>query len=402
MEAYSYRAVDESGERTRGTLTATSRQEALERLLGRGVHVLELEEAHATAEPPAVRRVFRRRAFKLSEVTRQLATLTTSGVPLVESMSVLIEQSENEEGRELLADILDSVKTGKSLSDAMAEHRELFPDMMISMVHMGEVSGTLDSVLTRLAELFEKQEEIRGEVKAALAYPALVLLLGIASAIFLVSFVIPRLGVLFEGLGEQLPLPTRMLLGISGAIQHTWWMLLLLVLACVVAFRMAFRRPEVQYAWDRFKLALPWAGNLIRQAAIARFARALGTLVHADVPMVEALDISRTAVGSAPISRALEEIRQKVQGGDSLAALMKSSGVFPPLPVQMVAVGEETGHLDEMLIRVAEAYDRQTAASTRMMTSMLAPALILCVAVVVAFIIISLVLPIFRISAGIG
>ena len=402
MQAYSYKAVDESGQRTRGTLTAASRQEALERLLGQGVHVLELDETHAQAETPALGRIFRRRLFKLSDLTRQLATLTASGVPLMESMSVLIEQSDNEQARELLSDILESVKTGMSLSDALAEHRDEFPDMMISMVHMGEVSGTLDEVLARLAELFEKQDEIRGEVKAALAYPALVLLLGIASAIFLVAFVIPRLGVLFEGLGESLPLPTRILLGISSGVQQTWWLIGLLIVGGIVGFRVAFRRPEVRYAWDKLKLAIPWAGNMVRQAAIARFARALGTLVHADVPMVEALDISRTAVGSGPIARALEDIRQKVQGGDSLAGLMKSSGVFPPLPVQMVAVGEETGHLDEMLIRVAEAYDRQTAASTRMMTSMLAPALILCVAVVVAFIIIALVLPIFRISAGIG
>lgn len=320
----------------------------------------------------------------------------------MESMGVLIEQSENVQARDLLSGILDSVKAGSSLSDALAEHRDVFPDMMVSMVHMGEVSGTLDEVLTRLAEFFEKQDEIRGEVKAALAYPALVLVLGIGSAVFLVAFVIPRLGVLFEGLGEQLPLPTRILCGVADVLGSIWWLLGLLIVGAVIGFRVLSKRPRVRYAWDRFKLRLPWAGSLIRQAAIARFARALGTLVHADVPMVEALDISRTAVGNVPISRALGEIGQQVQEGGSLAALMKSSGVFPPLPVQMVAVGEQTGHLDQMLLRVAEAYDRQTASSTRMMTSMLAPALILCVAIVVAFIILSLVLPIFRISSGIG
>jgi len=380
---------------------AATRREAIERLLSRGWHVLRLDERVSAGELPLVRRLFLRRGLWLAGITRQLATLCGAGVPLVRSMDVLIEQSQNARARNILADILESVKAGHSLSNALARHRSVFPEIMVSMVRMGEVSGTLDDVLAQLAELFEKQEEIKGEVKAALAYPIFVLVLGLGTAAALVTLVIPRLAVMFEGMGERLPLPTRILCGVAEVAQGAWWILALVIVALVIGLKLAMKRPRIRRAWDGLKLRIPVAGRLIRQAAVARFARALGTLVHADVSIVEALEVAQAAVGNAAMAEALRLMARQIQAGDSLAALMKSSEVFPPLPIQMVAVGEETGQLDRMLLRVAEAYDRQTAASTKMMTSLLAPALILCVAVVVAFIIISLILPIFQLSAGI-
>jgi len=401
LQTFSYEALNTTGQRSQGRLMAANRREALERLLRRGLHVLELREQEAQKAAFSVMGVFRRRRLRLATITRQLATLSSSGVPLTQSMNVLIEQTDDAKAKVILSDILETVKAGRSLSDALDKHRDVFPEVMISMVHMGEVSGTLEEVLARLAELFEKQEEIRGEVKAALAYPALVLLLGLASAGALVTFIIPRLVAMFEGLGQRLPLPTRILMGISEVMSAYWWVLALGIVAAGLGFRAAVRRPRFRLLLDRFKLRIPLAGKLIRQAAVGRFAHALGTLVHSEVPIVEALHVARTATGNAAIAAAIDEMAQRVQAGDSLAALMRSSEVFPPLPVQMVAVGEETGHLDQMLLRVAEAYDRDTAASTKIMTSLLAPALILCVAVVVAFVILSMVLPIFQISAGI-
>ena len=400
MPAFSYKALNGDGRRSEGAVTATTRREALERLLNQGWHVLELAQREAPEVVPVVGRLFLRRRLRLSAVTRQLATLCASGVPLVRSMNVLIEQSENPRTRKILSDILESVEAGSSLSDALARQRGVFPQVMISMVRMGEVSGTLDEVLTRLAELFEKQEEISGAVKAALAYPALVLLLGMGSAAVLIAFVIPRLTVMFVGLGQSLPLPTRILCGIADVVHASWWLFALVILAAVVGLRIALRRPRLRLAWDRLKLRIPLAGKLMRHAAIGRFAHALGTLVHTDVHIVEALDVAEAAAGNAEIARAIREMALQVQAGESLASLMQSSGVFPPLPIQMVAVGEESGRLDQMLLRVAEAYDREAAASTKIMTSLLAPALILCVAVVVAFIIVSLVLPIFQLTGG--
>ncbi len=401
MGTYVYTVVSEAGERSEGTISSTGRQEAIQRLLDDGWHVLELKEEQDPGSRLFSIGFLRRRAFRLPAITRQLATLLSSGVPLVKSMEVLIEQSEDRHAKHVLSDMLEAVKTGKSLSDGMAAHREIFPEIMVSMVRVGEVSGALDEVLARLADLFDSQEELRGEVRAALAYPALVLMLGVASAGALVTFVIPRLVVMFEGIGQRLPLPTRILCGISDVLSVYWWVIGLGVVIVVVGLKALLRRPGFRAAWDGFKLRIPWVGRLIREVAIARFARSLGTLVRADVAIVEALEVVQAAAGNAVIAGAVRNMAEQVQEGDSLADMMRSAGVFPPLPVQMVAVGEETGRLDQMLLQVADAYDREVSASTKMMTSLLAPALILCVAVIVAFIIVSLILPIFQLSAGI-
>jgi len=401
LAVYSYRAVNGTGERSAGNLTSATRREAVERLLAHGWHVLELKEDRGRSGRPLAPGFLRRRGLRLPELTRQLATLCGSGVPLVQSMTVLIDQTEQPHARRVLSDVLESVKAGSSLSDALEQHRDVFPEIMVSMVRVGEASGALDEVLARLAEMFEKQDELRGEVRAALAYPALVLCLGVASAAVLVGFVIPRLSVMFEGLGERMPLPTRILCGISDLVAAYWWLIGIGLVGLVAGVRAAMVRPSVRLTWDGFKLRIPWAGRLIRQAAVARFARSLGTLVKAEVHIVEALQVVHAAAGNAVIAAAIRDMAREVQEGVSLAELMKSADVFPPLVVQMVAVGEETGRLDQMLLRAAEAYDRQAAASTKLMTSLLAPALILCVAVIVAFIIVSLVLPIFQISAGI-
>jgi len=401
VQSFSYRALSAAGEHTEGTLMAASRRDALQRLRLRGWHVLDIRQGEARRPAGRMLGFLRRRSIRLPELTRQLATLQGSGVPLARSIEVLIEQAENERARRILSDILDAVKKGSSLSEALGEHREVFPEIMVSMVRTGEVSGTLDEVLARLAELFERQGRLRAEVRAALAYPALVLLLGVASAFVLVLLVIPRLTFMFESIGQELPVPTQILIAVSHAIRAYWWAGLIGLAALVVGLQLAGRSPGLRLALDRLKLRIPWTSRLVRNAAIARFAGALGTLVHAEVPIVEALNVARAAAGNRAVSRAIARMAQQVQTGDSLADLMSQADVFSPLTIQMVAVGEETGRLDEMLLHVAEAYDRRAAAAARMLTSLLAPVLILCVAVVVAFLILALVLPIFRISAGI-
>jgi len=402
VTAFWYRAVNGAGERAEGVVTSASRREALEHLLAEGWHVLDMRERGAEPAARTRTRLWPRRRVPLAALNRQLATLCGSGVPLVDSLDVLIAQTDDERLRAVLQDVLGSVKAGSSLSDAMGRHRGIFPEIMVSMVRVGEVSGKLDEVLARLADLFERQDEIRGEVRAALAYPLFVLGLGMLSAVVLVAFVIPRLVVMFEGVAERLPLPTRILCGIASLITGYWWALLLALVLLLVAVRVVTALPGFPLAWDRFKLRIPWGGQLIRQAAVGRFARALGTLVQADVPIVEALQVVQAAAGNAEVAGTIRDMARQVQEGDSLAGFMKSTGTFPPLLVQMVAVGEETGHVDHMLLRVAEAYDREAAATTKLMTSLLAPVLILCVALVVAFIIVALILPIFQLSAGIS
>jgi type II secretory pathway component PulF len=373
----------------------------MERLLAGGWHVLELHEGAVPQAERRTRWLLRRRGLHLATFARQLAVLCGSGVPLVQSLNVLIEQTAEGRGRKILSGILELVKGGSSLNEAMAQQEGVFPEVMLSMVRVGELSGRLDDVLARLAQLFEREDELKAQVRAALAYPLLVLVLGLASAGALVAFVIPRLSAMFETLDQRLPLPTRILCGISSAVGAYWWALAAGIAALVFGIRAAGRRPGFRLWWDRLKMRVPLAGTLIRQAAVARFARALGTLAQADVPIVEALNVAQAAAGNAAVAAVIRQMAGQVQEGDSLAALMRSAEIFPPLAVQMAAVGEETGHLDQMLAHVADAYDREVSASTKLMTSLLAPVLILAVAAIVAFLVVSLVLPIFRLSAGI-
>lgn len=399
MPTYAYKALTQAGKKSLGTVVAPTRGDAIRRLVASGQNVLDLREEKAVAAEAAAGLPFRRRKIRLSTLTRQLATLSASGVPAVLSLNVLIEQTKEPRAIQILTDIRESIEGGSTLADALAKHPRVFPRIMWEMVRVGEMGGTLDEVLLQLAELYEKEEVLKGEVRAALAYPLLVLFLGVASAVFLLVFLIPRLRLLFEGIGQTLPAPTRLLLGISAVITTQGWLLVLLVLLAVVAYRMAKRSSEVRLFVDRCKLGLPWLGKLIRTVAIARFARLLGTLTRGGISVVEGIDIVRPAVGNEAIAEAVRSMSTQIRSGGSVASAMKKARVFPPLPTQMIAVGEETGRLDQMLLRMAEAYEREAATATRVMTSLLAPALILCVAAVVGFIILSMLLPIFQLSS---
>jgi type II secretory pathway component PulF len=381
-----------------GTIVASTRRDAIQRLIDSGQHPLDLVEQKERTGGLSVRIQLQRQPIRLATFTRQLATLSASGVPIVKSLNVLIEQMRDPRARRILADMRESVQGGSTFADALAKHPRLFPKLMISMVRVGEMGGTLDTELFELSELYEAQEERKGEVRAALAYPALVLFLGVASAVVLVAFLIPRLEVLFTDVGQELPAPTEVLLSISHVFTDRGWVIAALVLLTILGLKLAMRRGEVRLALDRARLQIPWLGALIRNVEIARFARLLGTLTRGGITIVDALDIVEPVVANEAIARDVRDMTKRIRTGESLAVLMGESEFFPPLPVQMVAVGEETGHLDQMLLRVADAYDRETTTSTKVMTSLLAPAMILVVAGIVGFIIISMILPIFQLS----
>ncbi|MCP4644735.1 MAG: type II secretion system F family protein [bacterium] len=399
MPTYWYKALGAGGAQLEGTVDAASRREALQRLLDGGKNPVDLREQ---AQKPAVQSTsfsLRRRAIRLATFTRQLATLSSAGVPIVRGLNVLIDQQEEPRAKQLLTDIKESVQGGSTFADALAKHPKDFPPLMSSMVSVGEHGGTLDEQLLELSTLYEREEALRGEVMAAAAYPVLVLLAGVVSAIILVAFFIPRLEVMFEGAGQDLPAPTRVLLAISHFTTDYRWYLVIGMGVLAVAGRFAMRDPGVRMALDGAKLRVPWLGTLLRNVAVARLTRLLGTLTRGGISIVDALALVRPAIGNRVISATIADMTARVRTGESLAALMGEAHVFPPLSVQMVSVGEETGKLDHMLLRVAEAYDRETMTSTKVMTSLLAPALILFVAGIVGFILISMLLPIFQLSS---
>ena len=405
MPTYTYKALTHAGEKTQGTLLAATRRDAIARLVAGGKNVLDLyEDAGSLLRARRAVGSFSllRKRIRLSPFARQLATLSEAGVPLVQSLNVLIEQTKEPHTVRILTEIRESVEGGATLADALAQHPRVFPKIMSSMVRVGEMGGTLDEVLLQLADLFEKEETIKGKVRAALAYPLLVLFLGLASAVFLMVFLIPRLKTLFEDVGHALPLPTRILLGMSELMSRYGFYLAILLVLAIVAYRVAMRSHQSRLVRDRYKLRIPAFGKLIRSVAIARFARLLGTLTRGGIAIVDGMDIVHPALNNQVISDAVHTMCKQIRSGESVTSVMKKAKVFPPLPIQMIAVGEETGRLDQMLLRVADTYEREAATATSVMTSLLAPLLILFVAGIVGFIILAMLLPIFQLSSVIG
>ena len=398
MPTYSYKVLGHESALSEGTIVAANRREALHRLLERGHHPLDLQEQAERAPRGGFSLQLGGRVIRLATFTRQLATLSTSGSPVIKGLAVLAEQTRDPRAKRILSEVTEAVQGGSTFADALAQHPEAFPPLLTSMVRVGEMGGSLDEQLQQLSDLYEKEESLKGEVQAALAYPALVLVLGVVSAVILVLFFIPRLEDMFDTAGEALPTPTRILLAISHfATDHT---VLLIVMAALLAVgtRMALRAPGVRLAFDRFKLRVPWLGTLVRNLEIARFTRLLGTLTHAGISIVEALRIVQPVLQNQAMAATVRDMTTRISTGERLSELLKQSGIFTPLSVQMVATGEETGYLDQMLVRLADAYDRETAASTKVMMSLLAPALILFVAAIVGFILVSMILPIFQLS----
>jgi type II secretory pathway component PulF len=399
MPTFWYRVLGADKALVEGTLVAESRREALQRLVEKGQNPLDLREQAVKAQGGGPARIrLRRRCIRLATFTRQLATLSASGTPVLKGLAVLAEQTRDARARRVLLDVTESVQGGNTFADALAKHPDVFPRLMTSMVRVGEQGGTLDEQLLQLSELYEREESLKGEVQSALAYPALVLILGLASTFILVTFFIPRIEGMFDDVGQALPLPTRILLATSHFITGHPWALLILVAAFFWGGRALLANPRSRFAIDRAKLRVPWFGMLVCNLEVARFTRLLGTLCKAGISIVEALRIVQPVLQNRAMAATVKDMVTRISSGDRLADLMKETKLFPPLSVQMVATGEETGHLDQMLLRLADAYDRETAAATKVMMSLLAPLLILLVAAVVGFILVSMILPIFQLG----
>ena len=402
MPTFWYKAVGREDAPAEGSITAANRREALQRLIASGQHPVDLREDSGGEGLSSIQFNFGRRPIRLATFTRQLATLSATGSPIIKGLAVISEQTRDPVAKQVLRDVSESVQGGSTFADALARHPKVFPNLMTNMVRVGEMGGTLDEQLLKLSELYESDEALKGEVQAALAYPALVMLLGVLSAVILVAFFIPRLETLFEGAGQGLPLPTVILLATSHFITGHYIVLIVSLALLAFGIRSALKEPKVRLAVDTFKLRIPWIGTLIRNLEIARFTRLLGTLSQAGISLVEALRIVHPVIQNTAVAETVRGMITRISSGDRLADLMKESNIFPPLSVQMVATGEESGHLDQMLLRLAEAYDRETTASTKVIMSLLAPLLILLVAGFVGFILISMILPIFQLSTVMG
>ncbi len=414
MTAFHYQAIGVNGEAIQGEIMAEDRKSAI-RLLGeRKLYPSRLEAASSMPMAgPGVTRprpdtLFTPRRLglgikrrEITAFTREMAALLGASIPIPQALDGLGEEEENPALRQVVLKLAESVRKGTAFSAALEEHPRLFSKLYINMVRVGEEGGVLPKVTADLAILLEHEDEVRGEVLSAVAYPTFVLGFGIFTVTILLTVVLPRLFGMLKEMLQILPLPTLVLLNTSEFVHRYWLGLAAGLIAAILGLRWFIRLPQGSLLLDRAKLQIPVMGPVFRAAALGRFARTLGTLVKSGVSLLPALKIVENTIGNQVLANLIARVTEETRGGDSLATPLRKLGIFPRTVVQMISVGEESGKLDEMLLKVADIEERQMRARTKTLISLLAPALILVVGALVGFMVIALLLPIFKMSRAI-
>lgn len=424
MARFNYVALDTRGQEATGLVEAPSSNAAISQLRQAGYFPTSvIEEAISSADGQQARDradkmaratkprakkgivLFERKKVKskiLMIFTRQLATLIDSGLPLLRSLNVLSKQERDKVLKRTINKVADSVQSGSTFSDALALHPRIFNDLYVNMVKAGEVGGVLELVLNRLSEFQEKAAKIKNKVVAAMVYPGIVMTMAVGIMAFLLVFIVPKFEMIFHDLLGDKPLPpvTRFVIGSSDFLKNHGLIVLGIVVAAITLYKFIGRTRGGQFVIDSFKLRMPLFGNLNRKTAISRFARTLGTLVTSGVPILQALNITRETAGNASIARAISQVHDSVKEGESIVQPLEASRVFPPMVVSMVDVGEETGKLPEMLLKIADVYDDEVDNAVAAITSMLEPIMIVFLALIVGTIVLALFTPLISIITG--
>ena len=403
MALYTWSGYTEKGKVSQGMIDATSMREAKLKLRSQGVFVSSIAE-EASSPAPSVKDISLKRFLgrvKLEDITvmtRQLSTLVGASIPLVESLSALYEQTESPAMKKTVAQVRDAVNEGLSFADALAQHKRVFSDLYVNMVRSGEASGALDVVLLRLAEFLEGQHRLRSKVGAALIYPVVLFAVSVIVLFYLLTSVVPKMVSMFESMEQVLPLPTRILIGVSDFLGMTWWIIASVAIAAVVLFLRWRRTERGAMRFDRFRMNVPVYGAIYRKISVARVARTLGTLLTSGVPIIEALKIVKTVVQNKVMEASIEDSISEVMEGSSIAAPLKKSGVFPPIIIHMISTGEKSGTLEEMLVKAAGAYEEDVETSVAGLTSILEPVMIVLMGAVVGSIVLAILLPMLEMS----
>ena len=403
MAFFQYRAADQAGKVVEGVIEADAEQSVILRLREMGCVPLRIalpsERVVGTARPqlvlPSRRKVSQQ---QLLQLTRELGTLLGAGLPLDRSLSILGGLVEGGELSKILRSLVEAVRAGKSLAASMAEHPEVFPKIYVNMIRAGEAGGILESVLRYLTEYLESTLALKEEVKSALIYPAILASAAGLSLIVMFVFVIPRFSAIFRDVNKSLPLITKLVLNLSLILSQYGWIILLVLIGIVGVAIFYIRSPEGKGEWDRLCLRAWLFGELVRKFETARFARTLSALMKGGVPLLDALGTVQGVIGNRLLARAISQVQVRVREGKGMARPLSESGLFPPLALNMIAVGEETGKLDGMLAEVANYYDQEVKRTTKRLTSLLEPALILVMGLIVGVVVISMLLAIFSIN----
>lgn len=409
MAEFYYEALDKGGKQVRGTIDAANEEVIVEKLRNMGYYPLKVvvhKKAATNADLfalPGLRLIFHRvKSRHIMTFTRQLATLIDAGLPIIRSLMILQEQVESIIFREKINAIAKDIEGGSSLSEAMARHPKIFDNLYVNMVRAGEIGGVLEAVLNKIAEFLEKRAALISKVKSAMMYPVVVGGLAVLIVGFILWKIVPKFVDIFAQMGAELPWLTQQLVWASNLILHETWKIFVAVFLLWFIYKKIEGTREGKHVFDRIKLKLPVFGMLLRKVAIVRFAGTLATLVQSGVPILQALDIVRDTSGNEVIARAMDKVYNSVKDGESIHEPLRESQVFPPLVVHMVAVGEETGAIDAMLNKVAEAYERDVNDTVNALTSILEPILIVFLGIIVGTIVIALYLPLFDLPKHVG
>lgn len=403
MPVFEYKAVAPSGDTVQGTMEAPSMDMVILKLQEAGNIPLQAREAGGGLGLGSLK--LSRKGMNKREVaqfTQQLSTLLGAGLPLDRSLQVLMELAENDRVGRTVTEIRDRVREGGSLSDALEERHGTFSRLYINMVRAGEVGGTLDSTLARLTDYLERSQELRDSVVSALIYPVLLLLLAAGSLILLLVYVIPQFTPIFEELGGDLPMITKVVLGAASVLQSFWWALIGITVFVVVQFRRMLENQQKRFSWDSRVLRMRWVGDLVGKLETARLSRTLGTLLTNGVPLLSALSIARNVINNTVLRKDVEDAALQVKTGGSLARNLASSGRFPRLALQMISVGEETGQLDAMLLKVADTYDNEVRNTIDRLLSIFTPVVTMLLAALIGTIVLSVLLAILSINDLVG
>lgn len=407
MPVYTYSALNERGKMTRGVINADSPRAARVRLRQSGLFATDLSESGAAESEGSGRNLPRLSLFQrvpprdLTVMTRQFATLMAASLTVVDALTALIEQTENRLLQKTLVEVRESVNEGSSLAAALERHPRIFSRLFVNMARAGEASGTLHVVMLWLADLTERQFDTRNQITAKMYYPVFMLVIGGLVLMALLTYVVPTVTTIFDHMSATLPLPTRILIAVSDFLQQTWWAMGLAAVLLVLVVQRYRRTARGARRFDLLKIRAPLVGKLALRMAMSRFTRTLGMLLHSDIPLLEALEIARAVVNNTVLSDAIQQAQEQIREGATIAAPLQASGYFPPLVSHMISVGERTGRLEEILLRVADNYDNEVRSSVDGLTSLVEPVVIVLMAVVVFGIMLAVLLPIFELNSTI-
>lgn len=395
MPNYAYTAVDKSGRKVKSTMEADNEALVLQHLRAEALQVLELKETKGKSSKGSAKGKVKPKALVV--FSRQFATMIDAGIPILRCLDILVGQTKDPILKPCLEQVRNDVKGGLTLNEAMVKHPAVFNKLYVNMIRAAELGGILDVILDRLSGFLEYENEVRSKIKSAMMYPVLVLCFSQLMLFVLFSFVLPKFKDIFTGMNVKMPAMTAMLFGIGDFMSKYWWTILLMVGATIIGIKIYGKTPKGRYQMDFFKLKFPIVGELSLKMSVARFCRTFGTLINSGVPMMRSLEIVGETLGNAVLAEAVANTRISIREGQKLSLPLAQSGLFPSMVTHMIDVGEESGRLSEMLVKVGDFYDSEVEATVKGLTSMIEPMLIIFLGCVVGFIAISVMTPIFTI-----